>query len=345
MRYWGVHYDTGVRFQPERLSVAEWDLDLVRYEVRAAKEQLHCNAIRIVGEDLERLRLTAETAVEQGLTVFLNPWLINRGVDELVPALGDAAKVAEELRAGGGDVVFVVGCEQSLFARGILPPDDLYERIDWLAALRRGEQVSPSVEVISRDLDRMLARSVDAVRSAFGGDVTYAAGTWEQVDWSRFDIVGLDYYRHGQSDADYAQGLRAAASHGKPVGVLEVGCCAYEGADQLGGFGWTALDGGAWKAGTPPVRNESTQARYLQDQLDIYLAEEVDNVFIFTFSTPYLFHDPDNPEHDRDMANYGLTKTFPPDTPRGRELPPWEPKESFRVVGEYYARFAEAASK
>jgi hypothetical protein len=44
-----------------------------------------------------------------------------------------------------------------------------------------------------------LARARDTLRpvaararAVFGGPVTYAAGTWEQVDWAPFDIVSVD---------------------------------------------------------------------------------------------------------------------------------------------------------
>ena len=38
--------------------------------------------------------------------------------------------------------------------------------------------------------------------------VTYASGTWEDVDWSLFDIVGVDYYRDRQTAEDYVNGIQ-----------------------------------------------------------------------------------------------------------------------------------------
>lgn len=75
----------------------------------------------------------------------------------------------------------------------------------------------------------------------YKGRVTYASGIWEDVDWSLFDIVGVDYYRDRQTAEDYVNGIQRYARHGKPVVVMEVGCCAYRGAARMGSAGHTVL--------------------------------------------------------------------------------------------------------
>lgn len=344
MRYLGIHYDTGVRLNPAWLSRTSFDHELVRYELRAIKEELHANAVRVVGEELDRLRFAAETAVELGMTVFLNPWLINRGEDELLAFLDEAAAFSEDLRAAGGDIVFVVAAELAFFGAGIIPGSNVVERIGWLQTAGGEPSPEPSFEVINERLNAVLGRAAGVIRGRFAGPVTYAAAAGaEDVDWSVFDIVGLDYYRTTQTDEQYAQGLRAATSYGLPVAVLEIGCCAYEGGYERGPMGWTALHDGnppRWESGMPPVRSEAEQARYLRDQLEVFEAEDVYGAFVFTFSAPYHAHDPDDPERDYDMVSYGITKHFSADTPRGREMPPWEPKEAFHAVAEFYERHA-----
>jgi len=62
--------------------------------------------------------------------------------------------------------------------------------------------VAAEIRVIARDLGctaAFLAGAAEAVRSQFGGPLTYAAGTWEPVDWSRIDIVSVDAYRDARN--------------------------------------------------------------------------------------------------------------------------------------------------
>lgn len=336
MRYRGVHYDVGTRFVPARLTRPELDADLVRYEMATIAESLHCNAVRIVGENPVRLALAAEAAIDRGLTVFMNPWLIDHAEAELVEYVTETARIAEDLRSSGADVWFVVGCEMTLFSSGLIPGDSVYERVDWLADALGGVQPNPLMTSVGQGLDHLLRAVSAAARLTFRGPVTYASGRWEEVDWTMFDAVGVDYYRSGQSREEYVDGLRDLARHAKPVFVLEFGCCTYEGADELGGLGWRALDewhdgGPIWTSGKPPVRSESTQARYVEEQIGIFAVEPVDGAFVFTFVAPYLTHD-SNPHRDFDMASYALVKTLPPQGPGSRELPPWQPKASFRAL-------------
>jgi hypothetical protein len=122
-------------------------------------------------------------------------------------------------------VALSVGCELSLFAHCIVPGDSFDERIGPL--LRAGP---PGADVQAR-LNALLARAVRTACSRFGGDLTYAAGGWEQVDWDGFDLVGIDHYRGAYNAATYVPQLRALVRLGKPVVVPEFGCCAYVGAD------------------------------------------------------------------------------------------------------------------
>jgi hypothetical protein len=349
MRYWGVHYDTGVHFSQKFFSRGSFDQDLVRYEIRAIKQDLHANAVRIVGEDIERLKFAAQTAIENGLSVFFSPWFIDREPSEVGFLLTRAAEIAEGLRAQGGDIVFIAGCEVSLFSPGILPGSNVYDRVDWVLSQKNPAAVF-SPQALGKRVNAALSPWVKAVRASFRGPVTYAGGPWEGVDWSQFDMVGLDHYRQGESRKEYAAALRSAAYQGKKVAVTEFGCCSYKGADKLGGLGWTAIDGladakPAWAEGKVPERNEETQARYITEQLDIMVDEGVEAALIFTFANSYLIHDPDEPSRDFDMAGYGLVKRFDPQTPRGRELPPWGRKRAFQAVADYFARLERSAKQ
>src|SRR5258708_1753382 len=91
-------------------------------------------------------------------------------------------------------------------------------------------------------LNSFLAKAAVMVREHFHGQLTYASGSWENVDWDVFDIVGIDYYREKFNKKTYREKLRTYFKHGKPVVVLEFGCCTYKGAEDKGGYGWAIVD-------------------------------------------------------------------------------------------------------
>ncbi|MEI1419887.1 hypothetical protein EFK13_01015 [Bacillus cabrialesii] len=77
-------------------------------------------------------------------------------------------------------------------------------------------------------LNQALRSFVETVRPVFGGQLTYSAGVWEEVDWSIFDIVGVDYYRHAETDEEYIAGLERYRREDLPIAIMEVGSCTYE---------------------------------------------------------------------------------------------------------------------
>ncbi len=346
MRFRGMHYDTGVHFDPSFPSRPDFDQESVSADMRVLAGELNCTAVRLVGDDLDRLESAARAAHDAGLTVFFNPWPIGAPADRLADHFSEGARVAERLRTEGlRDLVFVAGCEVSIFAEGLVPGESLDERIDWLVSQRGGQEAGrlpvPEVQERTRSLMRRIAASV---RAEFAGEVTYASGSWEDVDWSDFDYVGVDYYRAEQTDVEYTDGLRALGRHGKPVLVLEFGCCAYEGADTRGGMGWMILreasEGGIdWSAGRPPARSEQTQADYLKQQLRIFAGAGIEGAFVFTFAAPYLPHTSD-PVTDFDMASYAVVSWPPPGSPDEAARPPWSRKAAFHAVGDFYRELA-----
>ncbi len=85
------------------------------------------------------------------------------------------------------------------------------------------------------------------------------------------------------------------------------------------------------------VRDEGLQARELTDQLSVLDSTGVDGAFIMTFVSPLFPYD-DRPRYDLDMGNYSLVKSYV--DKHGSTYPdmPWEPKEAFKAVTDYYAK-------
>lgn len=129
-----------------------------------------------------------------------------------------------------------------------------------------------------------------SIREKFNGKVTYSAGIWERIDWILFDVVVVDHYRSNETAEAYVEALDHY-SVGKPLIIMEVGACTYEGAAKLGSSCYMMNpDGtGVFKDGVVPNRSEQEQADYVEEQVRLLSTSNVDGVFIFLFSFPFLY--------------------------------------------------------
>ncbi|MDK1474610.1 hypothetical protein QNO07_14465 [Streptomyces sp. 549] len=214
-----------------------------------------------------------------------------------------------------GRVGLNVGCELTLFDQGIMPGRTFGHRTALLGPLYF---LRPVFDIRLNRLLRRLGRS--ARDAGFDGPLTYGSGTWESVDWSRFDMVGVDYYLDAGTRGDYRGGLRSLRRWDKPVLVTESGCCAYEGTREAGGGGadipdWNDSSDRRVKPGY--LRDESVQADAIEELLDVYETEEVHRAFVCMFLEGDRRYS-DDPERDQDKASFGMVR--PPSLESG--LPP-----------------------
>lgn len=321
----GVCYDVG-RILEGSNQRPSFDISTVRREIRIIREELNCNAIRIQGYDLDRLRRASEYALELGLEVWFSPEMFEHSRAETLSYIVEAAGVAESLRSESNSIVFSLGSELTLFMQGIVEGGNLVERMgnpSFREVLRAGSHNEP--------LNSFLHKENSAVRETFGGKVTYFSLPFENVDWSCLDFVGADLYRSSDMKDTYSNVLHRLQSIGKPVVIGEFGCCTYRGAEQLGGQGWaiayamiaeilglssTAPHAVADVLKIPAridghfVRDEELQARELVDQLKAMDEAGVEGAFVFTFVSP-LSHHNENPMFDFDLPSYSLVKSYP----------------------------------
>ena len=354
MKRRGVCYDGGRErwgqdWRPE-FSAAE-----ARRELEIIGTDLHCNAVRICGQDLDRLTVAGRIALDQGLEVWFSPELWDHTpqdtLDYIAAAAGRAAELHQRRPSG---VVFSIGSELTLFMAGILDGNSVFERLQhpsFWERVRSGAHNAP--------LNAFLTEANDRVRQVFAGSVTYASVPLETVDWSRFDFVSVDLYRDARIRDRFGDILGCYFTHGRPVAITEFGCCTYRGAADAGGRGFEIIDYSASdRDGTPPrlngqyVRDEPEQARELTELLTIFGQAGADATFVMTFAAPLNPYSTD-PMYDLDMASYSLVKSYGgrlgpfgaayPRAPWDRDLlgttyhdMPWQPKESFAAVASYY---------
>ncbi|MET0233224.1 MAG: abortive phage infection protein [Kibdelosporangium sp.] len=327
-----VTYDTGVLHFPDApLSRARWSRQLMEQELDEISHQLRCPSVMAFGNEIDRLTMTARATLERGMTAYVQPRLYDHSQQEILDHMAESARQAEQLRADGGDVVFAAGCEHILFTPDIIPGADFVQRLATIGAIPPARWPG-----IFQRLNEFLVKAAAVARANFNGPLTYGGAFFEPVDWSLFDIVGLDYYPYFETDAEYRVDLAQYRKWDKPIEILEFGCCTYPGAPQAGGSGYDIID----YEKQPPVvkpgftRDERVQADQIIRLLGIFSAEGFKTAHVYTYINPGAPHAPVR-EHDRDIAAFSLVKVTPDDyaDPASRYLR--EPKESFTALARH----------
>jgi hypothetical protein len=337
MQFKGINYDTGTQTITGGITRTEFARDTVVKEIEIIRKDLHCNAIRITGFQIDRVVMASEIALPAGLTVWFSASLIYDDRAHVLAHMIESAKAAERLRQKYNAVIFVTGFELTAFTSGFVDGETGGERMKKLfSPLSLIKNKLGISRTYNRRLHKFLFEAVRKVREHFQGQITYASGTWEKVDWTMFDIFGVDHYRSVFNKATYVEELQAFKKNGRPVAIMEFGCCCYQGADLKGATGWAIVD---WKQQPPVlkgsfVRDESVQAKYLTELLKIFNGEQVFAAFVFTFVN-YSYIYSEDPYHDLDMASYGIVKTLPPHRIGYKGLR-WMPKVAFEEVGKIF---------
>lgn len=337
VKYKGINYDTGTRTITGGLTREYFDPLVTAREIHIIKNELHCNAIRITGIFIERITKASEIALHAGLAVFFSPFLPYENQENTLQFMVDGATAAEALRQNFPEIVYVTGLELSLFTPGFIDGHSGDARMKKLfSPLSMIKNMAGVPRSYNRKLNKFLAKAVAAVRSRFHGRITYASGSWEKIDWTFFDIMGVDHYRSTYNKTTYVRETSNFKKMSKPVCIMEFGCCAYKGADDKGAMGWAIVD---WKKERPELketftRNEKVQAGYLSELLAIFNNEQLEGAFIFTFITPNYIHR-DDPKYDLDMASYGIVKALENGRTGYKDLP-WQPKLAFFEIAKNY---------
>jgi hypothetical protein len=340
MRANGMTYDTGFVRDGDN-SREHFDPELVRRELTIIRDDLHCNALQIIGGDPQRLELAARAAADLGLEVWFSPYPLDLTTDEILALFVDCAERAERLRAAGAEVVFVAGVELSIMNQGFVDGDRIEERLTHLLGDPDGRP--GRLAGVRSSLDRFLRTAVAAVRERFRGKVTYAAIQFEGVDWDLFDFVTLELIRSAEVADRFRDGVRSLVAQPKPVAVTGFGTATWRGASDVAPRSMEILETDK-VTGTPQrlnaryQRDEAGQAAYLSELLEIFDSEGVDSAFVYLFALYNLPHRPDgDPRDDLDLASLGIVKVL--EGRNGDTYPdmPWEPKAAFATIGDRYA--------
>ena len=153
----------------------------------------------------------------------------------------------------------------------------------------------------------------------------------------------------------YVEMLEPHFATGKPVIVTEFGMRTYRDADTSGALGFGVTDPRSLVLHRLPIvgrflrphlkrgehiRDEEGQAREIIETLTILDGAGVDGAFVCTFVEPLSTFD-EEAHYDLDMSSLGLVKTLANGTSAAYPGMPWEPKESFRALAEFYASHSD----
>jgi hypothetical protein len=330
VRLRGIHYDVRTLTIEGTSTRPTLTTEEIERDIADIAHGLHANAIRITGDDVARLAATSEVAARYGLEAWLSPMIPNADPATTLTRIAETARVAEDVRHTGQTSVLVVGCELSVFMAGILPGATHAERFALLSdPTRLVAEVTASGRDPQTSFADFLRTAVATARSAFHGQITYASGMWETVDWSGFDMIGVDAYRDASNRAAYSDMLRALARQRQPVVITEFGCATYRGAADAGGLAWTAIERGAEprRLREGIMRDEAAQAQELAGLLATAESSGMDGAFIYTYVMPSYPSSLENSE-DLDAASYALVRCWPD----GRI----EPKAAYHAVAQIY---------
>jgi hypothetical protein len=332
-------YDTGF-VRHGRISRERFDPRVVQRELAIIRDDLHCNAVQIIGGDPERLERAAGYAAGLGLEVWFSPYPLELTPGEMLALFAGCAGRAERLRERGAEVVFVTGVELSLMNQGFLPGDSVDERLGLL--LGDPDRRPGRLAEVSARVNDFLREAVAVARDRFRGLVTYAAIPFERVDWTPFDITSVELIRSAEVAGQFAEGVRTLVAAGKPVAITGFGASTYRGAGDRGGRAMEIVDydpgtGVPLRLNGDYIRDEAGQAAYLDELLEIFDTEGVDSAFVFLFALDGFPHRPGgDPRDDLDLASPGIVKVLA--GCHGSAYPDmaWEPKAAFSAVARRY---------
>jgi hypothetical protein len=309
--------------------VDEASAETAQSDLHVIHTQLHCTAVILIGMDIPRMIAAGRYALEIGLDVWLEPHPVNMSHRKVLRNLEQTAIAVEELRQEyPGRVVLIVGCEFSVHLNAGLPggvEGIRFSVIRYRKYFRRR---------INRKVNKLLARAIAVARPNFHGPVTYAAASWEEVDWSAFDFAGVNLYRTKNNSPVLIERLRHhVESAGRPLVITEFGCGAHIGGAQRGPGSFRIV---RWLGFHPRlkkgiVRSERVQAAYISDLIDLWNRNGVHGCFVYTFALRDYPHFAD-PHRDLDMASFGVVKVDAQDAAE------WQPKEAFHDIARLYAR-------
>ena len=251
------------------------DTNTIRNELRIIKEDLGCNAVRLISDSNSKLIEAAEIA----LKFNLEPWVSNRlfglNTKGAKKVLRDLAISCEILRKRySTQIIIIVANEPSLdtrFVWRIGPPSTGSKLEHFFSTHRQNEKL---------DLSSFISELAIEVKKYFNGPITLASGPWEKIDWKYFDYIGVNLYINKHNKDIYENLIDEYKGYKKPLVITEFGCCTFKGAADYGGNGWN------YASKNNVVYDKTEQANTIEKCINIFKNKDVEGSFLLGYVEP-----------------------------------------------------------
>jgi len=235
-------------------------------------EELGCNAVRIKGYKDDMIEQCANMAIDKDIkTILVGPdygsWR-NIPIEEHTRGIVEFSSIAERLRQESNSVTLVIGNELTIDTSGIYEGQTYDERIKEIPQRMHDKQYHDKLNLHLRAI-------LQGVRTHFNGEVTYAAGDWEDVDWREFDVVGSNEYYASEwyTKAEWVEKLARLRKWGKPVFITETGSASFAGCGRWGAGTWRYVD---------QAYSEEEQAENIQKSVELCADASMTGMFLFS---------------------------------------------------------------
>jgi hypothetical protein len=324
----GINYDTGTEFSPNDITRENWKPNDIKNDFKLIREELNCNTINLYGTNSARLLEAVEFALAQNLIVSVQLRSIDKTKKEMISEVSTFSEKLNKFEAPN-NLILNIGCESSLFTQGFVPGKTFLHRMMNMI------WIWPLFSLINHKLAEHLNLVVKHARNHFSGKLIYSSGSWETIDWTNFDYIGINLYRDRENYHNYVDIIKNLTNQPKPVIITEFGCSTFKGASFLGGGGWTIVD---YKKQPPQLkkivdRDEKEQADLLCELIEIYNRQDIYGCYVFDFIEIQQLYSSE-PRFDLDRASYGIVKAFMDDQGSIQ----WQKKLAYTQVAEAYKR-------
>ena len=299
MKFKGITYNAGIDYN-QRGDGKNMDTQEFLYDLKYIKK-MNCNSIRLYGSHNKKLLTYTKLALQNGFIVWASPRYIGKSKDETIKLLLDFSDKLEKLRSGN-NIFLIIGNEFAIDMDGLVPGDTQMQRA------RNYKKTSSEV------LNNIFSEFVPKIRNVFGGKMTYAALITEDIDYSLFDYIGLNYYWHWKNMFNYSSRLKnLSKKYHKKIIITEFGTCCYKFASCLNGAAYYPIQ--ELRLHEKPIlkwlvmRNEMEQIRCIKRCFKAFKKANVEGAFIFDYAEKWKIYVPET--GDMDLASFGVMRCYP----------------------------------
>jgi hypothetical protein len=293
--------------------------DEIAESLDVIRKELGCNAVRLFGNDSERMIRAIEIAKSHNFeTVMVSPRYISADVNRTIELITPLAEQIDTIR--DASIILNIGNELFLDAYGILPGQTYDDRSAYMA--EHGDEMNKGV--YQDKLNSTLKSILESVRSKFGGKTTYSKHVAESVKWNELglDLISVNEYygTFWDTPETYLGRIEKYTQLGKPTFVSEFGYYTFDECLKYGGAGYWYVAQGWWGGNKKqPKYSQEAQAQALGVNMELFDQTKLGGIFLWALIE----------KRSNDIETDGIIKFT--------DKAPWSRKLGFNMYKSYVA--------